>query len=135
MMGQETVPMESSYSIHQVDRLVRMQVWGELTVGGLIGLINRIGSDEHYDPGMHAIADFRQSAGNWDYSEIQRYRDYIARIAGRRNCRWAALVKPGSLVAIGHVLIVISEATRGSIDIQLFEDPQVALRWVQGEFD
>jgi hypothetical protein len=129
------IPMESSYSIQPVERLVRMQVCGELTVDGLIELIDRIGADEHYQSGMHAIADFRQSVGNWDYSEIQRYRDYLARIAGRRDCRWAALVKPGTLLAVGHVLIVISEAIRGSIELQLFEDPQVALRWVQGEFD
>jgi len=64
-----------------------------------------------------------------------RYRDYLARIAGRRDCRWAALVKPGTLVGVGHVLIVISEAIRGSIDMQLFEDPQLALRWVRGEID
>lgn len=127
--------MESSYSIQPLERLVRVQVWGEVNVDGLIELINRIGADEHYHPGMHAITDFRQAFGNWDYSEIQRYRDYIARIAGRLNCRWAALVKPGTLVAVGHVLIVISEAVRGSIGMQLFEDPQVALRWVRGEID
>ena len=79
--------MESSYSIQPVERLVRMQVWGELTVDGLIGLIDRVGADEHYRSSMHAIADFRQAFGNWDYSEIQRYRDYLARIAGHRDCR------------------------------------------------
>jgi len=127
--------MESSYSIQPVERLVRMQVWGELTVDGLIGLIDRVGADEHYRSSMHAIADFRQAFGNWDYSEIQRYRDYLARTAGHRGCRWAALVNPGTLQAVGHVLIVISDAICGSIEMQLFEDPQVALRWVNGELD
>lgn len=135
MRDGQTITMDSSYSIQPAEHMVRLQVWGEVTVDGLIDLFERIGADERYDPRMHGIADFRQSVGNWDYSEIQRYRDYLAHIAGRRNCRWAALVKPGSLQAIGHVLIVISEATRGSIEIQLFEDPQVALSWIKGEFD
>lgn len=125
--------MESSYSIQPSSNLVRMQVWGELTVEGLIDLIKRVGSDPYYRDGMHAIADLRQCFGNWDYSEIQRYRDYLVHIAGRRYCRWAAVVKPGTLAAIGHVAIVISEVVRASIDMQLFEDPQMALRWIQGE--
>lgn len=127
--------MESSYSIQPAENLVRMQVWGELTVDGLIELINRVGADPSYRSGMHAIADLRQSFGNWDYSEIQRYRDYVVHIAGSRHCRWAAVVKPGTLVAVGHVLIVISEVVRDSIEMQLFEDPQMALRWVRGEIE
>lgn len=125
--------MESSYSIQPSANLVRMQVWGELTVGGLIDLIDRIGSDPYYRNGMHAIADLRQCFCNWDYSDIQRYRDHMVRIAGERYCRWAAVVKPGTLVAIGYVVIVISEVVRSRIDMQLFEDPQMALRWIQGE--
>lgn len=127
--------MESSYSIQPADNLVRMQVWGELTVEGLIDLINRVGADPYYRSGMHAIADLRRSFGNWDYSEIQRYRDYVVHIAGKRQCRWAAVVKPGTLVAVGHVVIVISEVVRDSIDMQLFEDPQMALRWIKGEIE
>ena len=127
--------MESSYSIQPADNLVRMQVWGELTVDGFTDLIKRVGLDPHYRGGMNAICDLRQSTGNWDYSEIQRFRDYIVHIAGQRQCRWAALVKPGALVAVGHVVIVISEVVSDNIRMQLFEDPQMALRWVRREID
>lgn len=127
--------MESSYSIQTTDNLVRMQVWGELTVDGLIDLIKRVGADPDYRSGMHAIADLRESFGNWDYSEIQRYRDFVVYIAGSRRCRWAALVRPGALAAVGHVVIVISEVVSDSIRMQLFDDPQVALRWVRGEIE
>jgi hypothetical protein len=127
--------MESSYSVQPSDNLVRMQVWGELTVEGFIDLSNRVGADPYYRPGMHVIADLRQCFGDWDYSEIQRYRDYVVHIAGERQCRWAAVVKPGTLVAVAHVAIVISEVVRASIEMQLFEDPQMALRWIQGEID
>lgn len=123
--------MESSYSIQPAENLVRMQVSGEITVAELKGLINRVGEDPHYHPGMNAIADLRRSSGQWDYSEIQRFRDYLVHIAQRRQCRWAALVKPGAVVAIGYVVILICEGV--SIEMQMFEDPQAALRWVQGE--
>lgn len=127
--------MESSYSIQPSDNLVRMQVWGELTVEGLIDLSNRVGADPYYRSGMHVITDLRQSFGNWDYSEIQRFRDYVVHIAGERYCRWAAVVKPGTLVAVAHVVIVISEVVRASIEMQLFEDPRMALRWIKGEIE
>lgn len=127
--------MESSYSIQPADNLVRLQVWGELTVDGFTDLIKRVGLDPHYRPGMNAICDLRQSTGDWDYSEIQRFRDYIVHIAGQRQCRWAALVKPGALAAVGHVVIVISEAVSENIRMQLFEDPHMALRWVRREID
>jgi hypothetical protein len=32
-------------------------------------------------------------------------------------------------------VIVISEVVRDSIDMQLFEDPQMALRWIKGEIE
>lgn len=127
--------MESSYSIQPADSLVRLQAWGELTVEGFIDLIRRVGLDPHYRRGMNAICDLRQSTGNWDYSEIQRFRDYLVHIAGQRCCRWAALVKPGDLAAVGHVVIVISEVVSADIRMQLFEDPQMALRWVHGEIE
>jgi len=127
--------MESSYSIQPVDNLVRLQVWGELTVDGFTDLIRRVGRDPHYRAGMDAVCDLRQSTGNWDYSEIQRFRDYIVHIAGQRRCRWAALVKPGDLAAVGHVVIVISEEVSENIRMQMFEDPQMALRWVLGEIE
>ena len=82
------------------------------------------------DP-LVAVADLREARGTWDYSEIQRFRDYVARIASREPCRWAAVVSPGTLVAAVHVLIVISEPVADSIRMQIFEDTQSALRWVQ----
>ncbi len=123
--------MESSYAIDAQERLVRLKVWGELTADGLIGIMNRAGADPRYVPGMGAIADYREAYGHWDYSEIQRFRDYVVRIAVRSPIRWAAVVKPGALAAIGHVLILISEAVDSRIRMEMFEDPATALRWVK----
>jgi len=125
--------MESSYSIEPAENLVRMQVTGEVTLESLKSLINQVGKDPHYHPGMHAIADLRHSHGQWDYSEIQRFRDYLAHIAQQRQCRWAALVKPGAVVAIGYVVILISEGV--GIQMRMFEDPHQALHWIRGETD
>ena len=127
--------MESSYAIDTQEHLVRLKVWGELTADGLIKLMTTAGSDPRYINGMPAIADYRDAHGNWDYSEIQRFRDFVVQIGAAGEVRWAAVVKPGTLVAIGHVLIVISEAVDARIKIKLFEDPASALRWIRGESD
>jgi len=127
--------MESSYAIDTTENLVRLKVWGELTAEGLIELMSRAGQDSRFVAGMSAIADYRDAHGDWDYSEIQRFRDYVVRIEVRGEVRWAAVVKPGKLVAVGHVLILISEAVNARIRMQLFEDPRTALRWIRGEIE
>lgn len=121
--------MDSSYSI-EASGLVRLQVWGELRAAGLIKLMGRIGADPRYRPGMTTIADLRDAYGDWDYSEIQRFRDYVVRVAPPVPCRWAALVRPGALVAAAHVVIVISDPITDRLQMQLFEDEEAALRWV-----
>lgn len=125
--------MESSYSIDAAHNLMRLKVWGELTAESLMELLNQARADPQYVPGMHSIADYREAYGNWDYSEIQRLRDYLVRIAVPCEVRWAAIVKPGNLAAAGHVLILISEAVGSDIRMRLFEEPAAALRWVRGE--
>lgn len=127
--------MESSYSIHPSDNLVKMQIRGELTVDGLIELMKRIGADSSYRHGMNAVADFRQSAADWDYSEIQRYRDHVVRATHGEDCRWAAVVRPGRLAEVGHIVIIISEALGSRARMQMFEDPQLALLWARGEIE
>lgn len=127
--------MQASYAIDPHERLVRLKVWGELTADGLIALMNSAGADPRFVPGMPAIADYRDAHGHWDYSEIQRFRDYVVRIGVPGEVRWAAVVKPGTLVAIGRVLILISEAVNSRIRMQLFEDPVTALKWIRGEID
>jgi O-acetyl-ADP-ribose deacetylase (regulator of RNase III) len=125
--------MESSYSIDAREHLVRFKVWGELTAESLIELLNRAVSDPRYVPGMNAIADYREAHGNWDYSEIQRFRDYLVHLAPPDEVRWAAVMKPGNLAAASHVLILISEAVGSNIKMRIFEEPAAALRWVHGE--
>jgi hypothetical protein len=127
--------MESTYAIDTHENLVRLKVWGELTAEGLIELMSRAGEDPRFVSGMSAVADYREAHGDWDYSEIQRFRDYVVRIDVRGEVRWAAVVRPGTLVAVGHVLILISEAVNARIKMQLFEDPATALRWVRGEIE
>jgi hypothetical protein len=126
--------MESSYSIVPDESLVRLKVWGELTADGLMELMRKVGMDPRHHAGMPVIADFREAHGNWDYSEIQRFRDFVAQLQ-TPEVRWAAVVVPGTLVAVAHVLIVISDAVGTRIRMQLFEDPQSALHWVRGKFD
>ena len=125
--------MESSYSIDAREHLVRLKVWGELSAESLIELLNRAVSDPRYVPGMNAIADYREAYGSWDYSEIQRFRDYLMHLAPPRDVRWAAVMKPGNLAAAGHVLILISEAVGSNIKMRIFEEPAAALRWVNRE--
>lgn len=132
--------MESSYSIEPGENLVRMRVWGDLTVERLLSLINRVSEDPGFSPGMSAIADYREARGAWDYSDIQRLRDYVVQVAVPCEVRWAAVVNQGTLAAAGHVLIVISEAlvaesVSARIRMKLFDDPQAALRWVRREFE
>lgn len=125
--------MECSYSIDDGANLVRLQVWGELSAESLIELLNRIRADSQYVPGMHILGDYREAYGSWDYSEIQRFRDYILHIAVPCEVRWAGVLKPGNLAAAGHVLILISEAVGAEIKMRMFEEPVAALRWVNGE--
>lgn len=127
--------MESSYSIHPSDNLVRLHIQGELTVDGLIDLMKRIAADGSYREGMHAVADFRQSSADWDYSEIQRYRDHVVHVTNGHDCRWAAVVRPGRLAEVGYIVIVIAEALQSRARMQMFEDPQLALLWAKGEIE
>jgi hypothetical protein len=127
--------VESSYSIDPIENLVRMKVGGKLSADGLTTLMRTIGEDPHYRSGMHAIADFRDCVGTWDYSEIQRFRDYVVRACGARPRRWASIVQPGELESVGRVLIVISEAVEARIRMRLFDEPDEALRWIRGGMD
>jgi hypothetical protein len=128
--------VDSTYSIDAGGGgLVRLQIWGELRAAGLIKLMGRIGSDPGYRPGMPVIADLRDAYGDWDYSEIQRFRDYVVRVAPPVPCRWAALVRPGALVAAAHVVIVISDPIADRLQMQLFEDEEPALKWVRAGRD
>jgi len=127
--------MELSYSIDAEEKLLRLQAWGQVTVDGLIDVLNRAQADPRYRPDMDSLADYREAHGEWDYSEVQRLRDYILRVEVPCEVRWAAVLKPGSLAAAGHVLIVISEALGARIKMRMFDDPQQALRWIRREVD
>ena len=127
--------MEAKYSIDAQDNLLRLQAWGEITVDGLIGLLNRAQADPEFRPEMNALADYREANGVWDFSQIQTLRDYILQVQVPCEVRWAALLKPGSLAAAGHVLIVISEAVGARIKMRMFDDPQHAMRWIRRETD
>jgi len=126
--------VESSYSIDPNEQIVRLTLGGRVTVDALTSLMRTIGEDPQYRSGMHAVADFRECIGGaWDYSEIQRFRDYVVRACGARPRRWASVVLPGEIEAIGRVLIVIAEAAESRIRMRLFEDPSDAHRWVLGK--
>lgn len=135
MLDGGLVTVESKYSIDASEGLVRLQVWGELSASSLIRLMAQIAADPQHHPQMAAVVDVREAYGNWDYSEIQLFRDYVARVANAAEltipCRWAAIVSPGTLVAAARVLIVISEPLAERIRFRLFEDAQAALRWVK----
>lgn len=122
--------MQSSFAIDTTENVVRLKVWGELTVEGLTRLAQEAAADPRFQIGMPAIADFREAVGDWDYSDIQRFRDYVVRV-DTPPVRWAAVVRPGALVAVAHVVIVISEAVGSRISMKLFEEPDSALRWVK----
>ncbi len=125
--------MESSYSIDPAENQVQLKVVGKLSADGLTQLMRQIASDPQYRTAMHAIADFRECVGGWDYSEIQRFRDFLTTACGTRQRRWAAIVRPGELEAVGRVLIIISEAVEARIRMQLFEDVASAQRWIRAE--
>ncbi len=127
--------MQTRYSIDTQENLLRLQAWGELTVDGLIALLNRAQADPEFRPEMNAIADYREANGEWDFSEVQKLRDYILRVEVPCEVRWAAVLKPGSLAAAGHVLIVISEAVGVRIKMRMFDDQQYAMRWIRREVD
>lgn len=124
--------MQSSYSIDPFENLVRIKLSGTVSAGALTGLMREIAGQPAYRSGMHAIADFRDCIGTWDYSEIQRFRDFVTNACGSRQRRWASIVRPGEIEAVGRVLIVISEAVEASIRMQLFDDERSAQAWVQG---
>ena len=125
--------MESNYSIDSNQNLVRVTVGGRLSADSLTTLMKQIAAEPTYRSGMHAIADFRACVGRWDYSEIQSFRDFVTNACGTRPRRWASIVLPGELEAVGRVLIVISEAVDARIRMQLFDNEVTAERWVRGE--
>jgi hypothetical protein len=128
--------MESSVAVDPVcsfdtaSHLVRLQLQGELSAERLTAVMNTIAADVRYRHGMHAIADLRECSGDWDYSEVQRFRDFVVRIGGSRQRRWAVIVSPGAIEAVAHLVILISEAVGASIEMRLFDDPRQAQRWI-----
>jgi hypothetical protein len=127
--------MESDYSFDTQENLVQFKVRGEVTVDEAIDLLDRATADPRFVPAMGAVLDYREAHGSWDYTEIQRMRDYLLRFPVRRGVRWAAVLKPGELAATGHLLILISEAVDAPLKMNIFEEPERALRWVRGEID
>ena len=127
--------MALSYSIDAQERLLRLQAWGEVTVEGLIAVLNQARADPGFRPDMNSLGDYREAHGSWDFSEIQRLRDYILQVEVPCEVRWAAVLRPGGLVAAGHVLIVISEAVGARIRMRMFDDSHQALRWIRREVD
>lgn len=127
--GDSTV--ESKYVIDAGKRLIHVRVWGEMRAQGLIALMRRIGSDPLYRPDMDAIVDLREAHGDWDYSEIQRLRDFLARAAGSERRLWAGVMSPGPLAAAARMLIVISEPVVPGLQMQLFDEPRSAVRWIR----
>lgn len=125
--------MEFSYTLAVDEQLLRFHGCGLVSADSLIQAIRKIGTDRSYRPGMPVFADFREGhTSDWDYSEVQRLRDYLVRISRTWTpARWAAVVRPGSLEAIGHTVIVITEALDAHITIRLFDDPQAALTWLR----
>lgn len=121
--------MESSYSIHPAENLVRARVWNDVTVDGMIELIRRMGHDGAFRAHMHVVIDLRESSADWDFSEVQRYRDYLVHIARGPKRRWAAIVVPGTVEAIVYLLTVISEAMSETVQLRWFRDPQQARAW------
>ena len=127
--------MESTIAVHEEDDLLYTHVRGEVTVDGLIDMVSRSRELPTFRPGMSSVCDLRESHGQWDYSETQRYRDFIVHIAGAHKRRWAMVARPGALAATLHVVIVISDPVRDVIQMQVFEDPAVARRWARFETD
>jgi len=121
--------MQCTYSIHPEENLVRSRVAGDITVAGLIELVTQVSKDPAFRAGMNTVADLRESSGSWDFSEVQRYRDFLRHIAGDSTRRWGIVVKPGALAGVMHVLILISQSISHRIQMQLFEDVHAALRW------
>lgn len=125
--------VQSSYSIDTKENLVRVKLGGKVSAEALMSLLRQIAGEPSYRSGMHAIADFRECVGHWDYSEIQSFRDFVTNACGTRPRRWASIVRPGELEAVGRVLVVISEAVESRIRLQLFDDVASAEHWVRGD--
>jgi hypothetical protein len=125
--------VQSSYTIDPYENLVRLKLAGQVAPDKLTALMREIAAQPAYRSGMNAIADFRECVGTWDYSEIQRFRDFVTNACGTHVRRWASIVQPGEVEAVGRVLIVISEAVGTRIHIRLFDDERSAERWVRGE--
>jgi hypothetical protein len=132
---ESSVSVDASLTLDITDQVIRIFLRGELTAERLTAAMNAVARDERYRHGMHAIADLRECSGQWDFSEIQRFRDYVVRIGGSRPCRWAAVVRPGALESVARILILISEAVGASIAMRLFDDMHGAQRWIEGEAD
>lgn len=124
--------MEFRYTIRTHEQLVRLQCWGAVTPERLVATMRRIGADPDYRPHFAVLADFREAQGEWDYSEVQRLRDYLVRAGrGGSGVRWIALIASGTLAAAVHLAIVITDAIESGIRMRLFEDPTAALDWLR----
>lgn len=121
--------MESSHRIS--DGFLYMEIRGEVTVDELIAFISNCRRDAAFREGMNSMCDMREAHGHWDFSETQRYRDFVVHIAGGHQRRWANVVRPGQLAAMFHVIMLISEQASACIQMQAFEEPEPALRWAK----
>lgn len=130
---ESSLASEVSYAIDAAGHVIHLQLEGEVTAERLISVMKTIARDARYRSGMNAVADFRVCFGTWDYSQVQSFRDYVVRIGGTRQRRWAAVFRPGELEAAAHLVILISEAVGASIVMRMFDDPDHALRWIHSD--
>ena len=123
--------MEFRYSIQPTELLLRLDCWGPVAASDLIGMMGQITADPQYHPQLRAVVDLRAATGEWDYSEVQSFRDYLVRIRrGHEVVRWGAVTSAGTLVAACHVVILITDPQECGIHMRLFEDLADAERWV-----
>jgi hypothetical protein len=125
--------MGIEYRIDPSENVMYEVYKGAITVEELIAAINKEHNDPLYKQGMPTIADLTEASADWDYLQINQFRNFIKSIYPypQKKVKWAVVAPPTAERAIVKVLDIMNEALGIDVEIQIFDNAQAALKWVK----
>ncbi len=125
--------MGIEYRIDPSDGVIYEEYKGAISVEELIKVIGREHNDPAYKRGMPTIANLAQASADWDYLQINQFRDFIKSIYPRpqEKVKWALIAPPVAERAIVRILGIMNEAVGVDVEMKIFDDAQAALKWVK----
>lgn len=106
---------------------------GPVAVEELMAVINKEHADPLFKYGMPTIADLTEVSADWDYLQINQFRNFIKAIYldSREKIKWAIIAPPAPERGIIKVLDIMNEVAGTNVEMCIFEEREEALKWIR----